>query len=251
MDGIAESAYQALQNLNNVSAAAAKEDTYGTTSSDSSTKKTTTSSKTNTTSTSVTKSVTDTSKNTTDNSSKAEGVAAAIWLSANSKWGSGTTRAKRLKEKGVTKAQDILNDSAKRNALSSKWSGKDLSKYYYGAFDTGGYTGEWGNEGKLAVLHQKELVLNKEDTENMLSAVKIVRSLDDVLNSINQSITARIGGLLSDLGSSIVGSFSSSSDKLEQDVHIEATFPNVTSSTEIEDALNNLVNIASQKANPR
>jgi hypothetical protein len=27
-------------------------------------------------------------------------------------------------------------------------------------FNTGGYTGAWGPEGKLAVLHEKELVLN-------------------------------------------------------------------------------------------
>jgi hypothetical protein len=27
-------------------------------------------------------------------------------------------------------------------------------------FNTGGYTGAWGPEGRLAVLHQKELVLN-------------------------------------------------------------------------------------------
>jgi chromosome segregation ATPase len=28
------------------------------------------------------------------------------------------------------------------------------------SMDTGGYTGEWGPEGKLAVLHEKEIVLN-------------------------------------------------------------------------------------------
>jgi hypothetical protein len=28
------------------------------------------------------------------------------------------------------------------------------------AFNTGGYTGEWGTDGKLAMLHEKELVLN-------------------------------------------------------------------------------------------
>ena len=33
---------------------------------------------------------------------------------------------------------------------------------------------------------------------------------------------------------------------LDQNVHIEANFPNVKNSTEIEDALNNLVNRASQ-----
>ena len=33
-----------------------------------------------------------------------------------------------------------------------------------GQFDTGGYTGSWGPEGKLAMLHEKEMVLNKDDT---------------------------------------------------------------------------------------
>ena len=32
------------------------------------------------------------------------------------------------------------------------------------AFDTGGYTGEWINDGRIAVLHEKELVLNESDT---------------------------------------------------------------------------------------
>ena len=38
------------------------------------------------------------------------------------------------------------------------------------SFDTGGYTGEWGSYGKLAVLHEKELVLNKNDTKNYLDS---------------------------------------------------------------------------------
>lgn len=50
-------------------------------------------------------------------------------------------------------------------------------------FDTGGYTGNFSN-GKLAILHEKELVLNKDDTYNFLKAVNITRSLKDFLNSI-------------------------------------------------------------------
>jgi len=48
--------------------------------------------------------------------------------------------------------------------------------------DTGGYTGSWGPEGKLAFLHQKELVLNADDTRNMLDAVSILRN---VVSNIN------------------------------------------------------------------
>jgi hypothetical protein len=43
---------------------------------------------------------------------------------------------------------------------------------------TGGYTGEWRNSGKLAILHEKELILNKYDTANMLSAIGVIRDLE-------------------------------------------------------------------------
>jgi hypothetical protein len=46
-------------------------------------------------------------------------------------------------------------------------------------FDTGGYTGDWGPEGRLAMLHQKEIVLNAHDTENFLAAIGIVRDISD------------------------------------------------------------------------
>lgn len=51
-------------------------------------------------------------------------------------------------------------------------------------FDTGGYAGNFGNEGKLAVLHQKELVLNQNDTKNILNIVDIARNIIGSLNSI-------------------------------------------------------------------
>lgn len=46
------------------------------------------------------------------------------------------------------------------------------------SFDTGGYTGSWGSEGKLAILHEKELVLNADDTSKLLDAMKVVAQLD-------------------------------------------------------------------------
>ena len=47
------------------------------------------------------------------------------------------------------------------------------------ALDTGGYTGAWGKEGRLAVLHEKELVLNKEDTANLLKTIEMLKSAYD------------------------------------------------------------------------
>lgn len=78
------------------------------------------------------------------------------------------------------------------------------------------------------MLHQKELVLNAQDTENILSAVSMMRNI------------------LSNIGSQGLGQIQSSGNALEQNVHIEASFPNVSSTREIETALNNLVNAATQ-----
>lgn len=107
-------------------------------------------------------------------------------------------------------------------------------------YDTGGYTGEWGNEGRLAMLHQKELVLNKKDTANMLDAVEIMRGITDNIGSdvLSRMASVRAGVLGSAFGGNV----------LDQNVHIEATFPGVKSSIEIQDALNNLVNMAAQRA---
>lgn len=123
-----------------------------------------------------------------------------------------------------------------------------LTQSQISGYDTGGYTGSWGNSnGKLAVLHQKELILNAQDTENMLTAVSIVRDIAGVLDNMQSSMMNRVMGLSSGFNMPI-SDISATSDTLEQDVHIEAHFPNVQNSSEIEDAFNNLVNIASQRA---
>ena len=59
----------------------------------------------------------------------------------------------------------------------------DDKNYILPSFDTGGYTGAWGPEGRIAMLHQKEIVLNAHDTENFLTAINIVRSMTDKLEA--------------------------------------------------------------------
>ena len=102
---------------------------------------------------------------------------------------------------------------------------------------TGMYTGAWGAGGKLAILHEKELVLNKDDTANLLQAVDFIRSMPtfqgaNLGSGINYNSLAAVG-----------------STGLQQQVHIDASFPNVQSHNEIELALNNLINSASQYVN--
>ena len=109
-------------------------------------------------------------------------------------------------------------------------------------YDTGGYTGSWGSEGKLAYLHQKELVLNAADTANMLASVGILRQIASV---IDLNALASAGGF----GSLAAGSIGSYKDVLQQEVHIEAHFPNATDKNQIEDAFKDIVNLAAQYAN--
>lgn len=102
-------------------------------------------------------------------------------------------------------------------------------------FKSGGYTGDWsktggldGIGGKAAILHQKEMVLNAQDTENMLKAVEMVRDYTDLLNK------------------PLPASNLNTSETIEQTVHINADFSGVRNSSEIETAFENLVNKAIQ-----
>lgn len=116
-------------------------------------------------------------------------------------------------------------------------------------FDSGGYTGQWTdkgstNNGKLAILHEKELVLNAEDTKNILAAVDTVRFISD---SLRGQALETANSYTSDLDTATPIVTQPITQFVQQDVHIDATFPNVTDHNEIELAMNNLINTASQK----
>lgn len=147
-------------------------------------------------------------------------------------------------------AKDML-DSVNNGGSALQWWVEIMNKItkdnpYKGtsSFDTGGYTGPWGPESKLALLHEKELVLNKSDTENILDAVNVIRSM-------SQSITSSLVGDLVDLVGSlgkINTNINSSTEKVPQMVTIDASFPNVSVASEIEEAFNDLANQAAQFA---
>lgn len=107
-------------------------------------------------------------------------------------------------------------------------------------YDTGGYTGSWGNEGRWALLHEKELVLNKNDTSNLLTTVTL---LHDLIARLDQA------SAWSALRELTPASATTTTEILEQNVHIEASFPNAVDHNEIEQAFENIVNLASQYAN--
>ena len=117
----------------------------------------------------------------------------------------------------------------------------DINWSGLGIFNTGGYTGEWGPEGKLAVLHEKEIVLNPKDTTNFLTAIDWIRELV-------QEIDLGSSWLEQGLKTIDLPMVNNPISELQQEVRIEANFPSVTDRHEIENAFENLVNKAAQFA---
>lgn len=117
-------------------------------------------------------------------------------------------------------------------------------------FATGGYTGIF-DDAKLAFLHQKELVLNQSDTENILAAVQAVRTIGtDLFKSIEKSLDGNAIAAMALMGQKLNPVATAPiQDFIEQTVHIDKVeFPNVTSRTEIEEAFISLTNDAAQWA---
>lgn len=90
---------------------------------------------------------------------------------------------------------------------------------------------------------QPESILNAGDTENLLAVMEIMRGITNIIDSRALSNMASMMSGISKFNTGF-----DTSNIIEQDVHIEATFPNVQSSHEIENAFNNLINVASQRA---
>ena len=114
----------------------------------------------------------------------------------------------------------------------------EVGQYAY--FKSGGYTGDWSKSeglkfdsdgGKLAVLHQKEMVLNQQDTKNLLDAVKINRDLFSNLLATPKSIPQNISNF-------------DGGDTIYQIDNIE--LPNVNDVTKFLEELKNLPNRAIQ-----
>ena len=166
----------------------------------------------------------------------------SIKLKAGTKWYSnsygGGSYGSTAKQKSVTIT--LVNESGSHpyhvNQLG--WvRKKDIVGYA-----SGGYTGDWaGSDGRLAMLHKKELILNAHDTDNMLDAITILR---DITSNLGATLLNRMASINAS-GIGALGAAGAAAG-LEQMVTINAEFPNVTNSHEIEDAINNLVNRASQ-----
>ena len=127
--------------------------------------------------------------------------------------------------------------------------GVDWLKDIFG-FATGGYTGDWSSDdGKLAVLHQKELVLNASDTENILGAVSAIRDLSSINSSIQAAVAESIASALGRISSAVGGNNFGNTDNSSSNVYnINAEFPAANDVNDIREALLSLPNLAAQRA---
>lgn len=164
------------------------------------------------------------------------------------KWKNETQGGEQFKD--YTQGSNVGEWAQGRYDTQDKWNDAlDNLKKNYG-LATGGYTGTF-EDAKLAFLHEKELVLNKEDTENILAAVQAVRTIgSDLFKSIEKSLDGNVVAAMNLMGQRLNPvSTMPTEGTIEQTVHIDKVeFPNVTSRSEIEEAFISLTNDAAQWA---
>ena len=183
----------------------------------------------------------------------ADNIAGNIWTTGS--WGNEPERSKKMRDKfGSEKGQNLFNAvQANLNNWSKTWGGYYYSWYDYysnsrfspSAFYSGGYTGSWGEggvdekKGKMAILHEKELVLNQTDTQNILSAVGLIRDMTtEMKNSAFGTVLDMISVYKNIRPEDPLG------NSIEQRVSIEAVFPDASDANEIRTALLSLADEA-------
>lgn len=97
-----------------------------------------------------------------------------------------------------------------------------------------------------------EMMLNPGDTQNILKATAMVKSLDSgFIGSLVESVKNAAAAMLHMFGGAyhaVTNVHTANDSALDQNVHITAEFPNVQNHTEIEEAFDNLINQAAQFA---
>jgi hypothetical protein len=152
-------------------------------------------------------------------------------------------------EKNGVKVEKIRNDGpwgVHITDLSGGWLGWVKPEQLTG-YDTGGYTGEWGSSGKVALLHQKEIVLNARDTANLLNTISMVRDITSLSDSLESAVASSISkmamGIVAGTGNSINSSKNTNTDN---NFYITAEFPDANDVNSIREAILSLPNLADQ-----
>ena len=189
-------------------------------------------------------------------SNLAWGIAQAIWTYGGaSGWGNDPIRSGKLTKAYGTafarQVQSIINQNYRSGKLVNYGSMK-YSSYNLIGYKQGGYLGNRFNAdeivpnsdgGKLFVGHPGELILNQEDTQNILNAVDMVRSMAAAARngSYNELIRQSRGVVDMD-------SIQSTNNESPIYYQVECNFPNATNVEDIQKAILTLPDIAPQYA---
>lgn len=113
------------------------------------------------------------------------------------------------------------------------------------SFGGGGRTPAWGPEGKLGVLHEKERVLDQEQTRSFEKLVDNLPTIKSLIDNVSVFKNASLGTPRLQLSLAGTGG-------IQQSVNVgKLVFPNVKDSKEIEGAIRSLSTYANQWANRR
>lgn len=194
---------------------------------------------------------------TSDSSRRISPTASGYWYDTAA--GSGRQGGGLFDTRTVTNATSITGTGKYAVEVSDGLTSKTiiadsdyLHRMGYKSFATGGYTGEWDSNGKLAILHQKELVLNKSDTSNFLSGIELMRNMVSNNGSIEKAVLKAAANMAYSLSNITPGTFTgatSSNSNNETVFNITAEFPNANNVEDIRQAILTLPNMASQYAN--
>lgn len=178
--------------------------------------------------------------------------------SAGGSWSQSSTQ---FEDKGYGPYEVTLPDGTKvTHNATGPWSALAMAGVPYSQlaqvnvvpkFKKGGLADFTGLAQLDGTATEPELILNPDDTRNMLETVRVVRQLDaNTLSLLVSSLETSVNSMMAFMGSSYhaFGVSGMQSQTLDQNVQITAEFPNVTDHNEIEEAFNSLVNRAAQFA---
>lgn len=153
--------------------------------------------------------------------------------------------------------------SSKLNGITSNIIGPTKSDYilwrlkHAKSYDTGGYTGDWSSstgqykDGKFALLHKKELILNEDDTKNILAAVDGIRSMSSIIEMLDAFTRSKYSATFSNISQPSMNRVQNTTDNssvVTQNIEINADFSGLHDAQELENAIDNLSNRALQYA---
>ena len=163
-------------------------------------------------------------------------------------WGNGPSGNRGAGENKVVEVENISPNSPYPIAVKSNDSAYGwLKKHQIAKMAKGGYTGDWANtNGKLGILHEKELILNANRTQNLFKAFDSLTNPTKVVQNLMSGLEIM---LRKQQFSFLDNKLRQAEDNgaIERNTIINANFPGVHAAVEIEKALNDLINLSTQQ----